>query len=65
MSIGYTAGTTATIDVTDLIWKTTQLKGFLFTGFAQLALADAYRALLTHLVTGALNPAVDQIFPLA
>ncbi|MFI7061638.1 zinc-binding dehydrogenase [Kribbella sp. NPDC050124] len=65
VSIGYTAGTAATIEVTDLIWKTSQLKGFLFTAFPQSVLADTYRTLLEYLASGALEPAVDRVFPLA
>ncbi|WP_067568215.1 quinone oxidoreductase family protein [Nocardia acidivorans] len=64
VAIGYTAGTTATIEVTDLIWKTAQLRGFLFTAFSQEKLAATYRTLLGHLATGALDPGVDRIYPL-
>ncbi|MEV4394850.1 zinc-binding dehydrogenase [Nonomuraea sp. NPDC049607] len=64
VSIGYTAGTKAAIDVTDLIWKTARLEGFLFTAFAQQELADAYGTLLGHLAAGALRPAIDRIYPL-
>ncbi|WP_344890911.1 zinc-binding dehydrogenase [Actinomadura meridiana] len=49
VSIGYTAGTKAAIDVTDLIWKTARMEGFLFAAFTQEELADAYRTLLGHL----------------
>ncbi|NIH78897.1 quinone oxidoreductase family protein [Amycolatopsis viridis] len=64
VSIGYTAGTKATIDVTDLIWKTAKITGFLFTAFTQQDIADTYRTLLQQLGTGALKPAVDRIYPL-
>ncbi|MFC4909727.1 hypothetical protein [Actinomadura gamaensis] len=40
IGIGYTAGTKAAIDVTDLIWKTARVEGFLFTAFTQQELAD-------------------------
>jgi NADPH:quinone reductase-like Zn-dependent oxidoreductase len=64
VSIGYTAGTQAQINVTDLIWKNAQLKGFLFTLFQQQELAEAYRVLLGHVAAGKLSPTVDQVFPL-
>ena len=59
VSIGYTAGTKAVIDITDLIWKTARLQGFLFTRFTQQELADTYRTLLEHVAAHALKPAID------
>lgn len=64
VSIGYTAGTKAAIDVTDLIWKTARLEGFLFTAFTQQELADTYRTLLEHLAARTIKPAIDRIYPL-
>jgi NADPH:quinone reductase-like Zn-dependent oxidoreductase len=64
VSIGYTAGTKAAIDVTDLIWKTTRLEGFLFTAFTQQEIADTYRTLLGHLAARTIKPAIDQVYPL-
>ncbi|MFI6787873.1 zinc-binding alcohol dehydrogenase family protein [Nonomuraea sp. NPDC050383] len=64
VSIGYTAGTKAAIDVTDLIWKTARLEGFLFTAFTQQELADTYVTLLGHLAEGTLRPATDRVYPL-
>ncbi|WP_242893150.1 quinone oxidoreductase family protein [Actinomadura litoris] len=64
VSIGYTAGRKAAIDVTDLIWKTTRLEGFLFTAFTQQELADTYRTLLEHLAAHEITPAIDRVYPL-
>lgn len=64
VSIGYTAGTKAAIDVTDLIWKTARLEGFLFTAFTQQEVADTYRTLLGHLSAHAIKPAIDGVHPL-
>ncbi|MFC4053675.1 zinc-binding alcohol dehydrogenase family protein [Actinomadura syzygii] len=64
VSIGYTAGTKAAIDVTDLIWKTARLEGFLFTAFTQREIADTYRTLLGHLAARAVEPAIDRVYPL-
>src|SRR5215471_7479406 len=63
VSIGYTAGTKAVIDITDLIWKTARLQGFLFTRFTQQELADTYRTLLEHVAGHALKPAIDLVYP--
>ena len=52
------------IDITDLIWKTARLQGFLFTRFIQQELADTYRTLLEHVAAHALKPAIDQVYPL-
>ncbi|MEV4256318.1 zinc-binding dehydrogenase, partial [Spirillospora sp. NPDC049652] len=64
VSIGYTAGTKAAIDVTDLIWKTARMEGFLFTAFSQQEIADTYRTLLEHLAAHTLRPAIDRVYPL-
>jgi NADPH:quinone reductase-like Zn-dependent oxidoreductase len=64
VSIGYTAGQQARIAVTDLIWKTAQIKGFLFSLFTQPDLVEACRTLLGHLAAGELKPAVDRVYPL-
>ncbi|MFE9104332.1 zinc-binding dehydrogenase [Actinomadura geliboluensis] len=64
VSIGYTAGTKAAIDVTDLIWKTARMEGFLFTAFTQQEVADTYRTLLGHLSAHTIKPAIDGVHPL-
>ncbi|WP_171068760.1 quinone oxidoreductase family protein [Actinomadura geliboluensis] len=64
VSIGYIAGTKAAIDVTDLIWKTARMEGFLFTAFTQQEVADTYRTLLGHLSVRAIKPAIDGVYPL-
>jgi len=64
VSIGYTAGTKAAIDVTDLIWKTARIEGFLFTTFTQPDIVDAYRTLLGHLADHAVRPALDRTYSL-
>src|SRR5262245_35826997 len=64
VSIGYTAGTKAVIDITDLVWKTARLQGFLFTRFTQQELVDTYRTLLEHVAGHALKPALDRVYPL-
>jgi NADPH:quinone reductase len=64
ISIGYTAGTKAVIDITDLVWKTARLQGFLFSTFTQQELADTYRTLLEHVADNALKPVIDRVYPL-
>ncbi|WBB65538.1 zinc-binding dehydrogenase [Micromonospora sp. WMMD812] len=65
ISIGYTAGMQATINVTDLIWKNAHIHGFRFALFTPQQINAADAALLSLLADGALHPSVAQVFPLA
>lgn len=64
MSVGYSGGTKATIDVTDLIWRTAHVHGFMFNLFSTETIRAANEALLDLLVDGRLAPVVARRFPL-
>jgi NADPH:quinone reductase-like Zn-dependent oxidoreductase len=65
VSIGYSGGTQASINVTDLIWKTAHVHGFMFSLFTPAAIAAANRSLLALLADKAIQPVVARTFPLA
>ena len=65
VSIGYSAGTTATIDVTDLIWKNAHIHGFRFGLYTPEQVRTATLKLLDLLAQKEIGPIVDSVFPLA
>ncbi|MET8786789.1 zinc-binding alcohol dehydrogenase family protein [Streptomyces sp. NPDC004589] len=64
VSIGYSAGTLADIDVTDLIWKAARIHGFQFALFTQEQINSTNAELLDLVARKAINPLVDRVFPL-
>ncbi|MER5793704.1 zinc-binding dehydrogenase [Streptomyces sp. NPDC001980] len=64
ISIGYSAGTQADINVTDLIWKAAHVHGFLFALFTQEQVNAANAALLDLVAGKEITPLVDRVFPL-
>ncbi|MFI1821836.1 zinc-binding alcohol dehydrogenase family protein [Lentzea sp. NPDC020367] len=64
ISIGYTAGTRSTIDVTDLIWKNAHIHGFRFALFTAEQINAANAHLLNLLVRKEITPLVDRVFAL-
>jgi len=64
VSVGYSGGMKTTINVTDIIWRTARVVGFMFSMFQPAEIADANRALLDLLARGAFRPAISRTFPL-
>ena len=62
---GYAGGREADVDVTDIFWKAATIRGFSFRLFSQQTVAAANAALLEFLKEGALQPAIDQVFPMS
>jgi NADPH:quinone reductase-like Zn-dependent oxidoreductase len=62
--VGYSGGREATIDVTDLIWKCAQVRGFTFKPgiFSAQTIAAAQKACLDFLAAGALQPTIAKVF---
>src|SRR5712672_3406029 len=60
-TLGYSGGPKTTIDVTDLIWKRASIKSFSLFAQPPAAWADAWKAIVSLLQSGAIKPA----FPLA
>jgi NADPH2:quinone reductase len=65
VSIGYSAGMAATIDVTDLIWKNAHIHGFRFALFTPEQVRAANLRLLDLVARKEISPIVDSVFPLA
>lgn len=64
VSVGYTAGTTAKLEITYLIWKTAQIKGFSFTLFTPQQIRAANERLLDLVARKEITPRVAEVFPL-
>ncbi|EWM10842.1 zinc-binding alcohol dehydrogenase family protein [Kutzneria sp. 744] len=65
ISIGYSAGMTGTINVTDLIWRNAHIHGFRFALFTDEQVAAANVRLLDLLARKEISPITDSVFPLA
>jgi NADPH2:quinone reductase len=64
-TVGFSAGSRATIDVTDLIWKRATIKSFSLFAQPQAALGEAWHTIFPLLQSGAIKPIVAKTFPLA
>ena len=64
-TLGYAAGRKATIDVTNLIWQRASIMSFILFAQPQAAWADAWKAIVSLLQSGAIKPIVAKTFPLA
>jgi len=64
-TLGYSAGRKTTIDVTNLIWKRASIKSFSLFAQPPAAWADAWKAIVSLLQSGAIKPIVAKTFPLA
>jgi NADPH:quinone reductase len=65
VSVGYSGGKEASIDVTDIIWRTARIVGFMFNLFSRETIARANQEILALLADGALHPVLADRFPLA
>jgi NADPH2:quinone reductase len=63
VTVGYSAGRDATIDVTNLIWKSGQIKGFNFLMESAERREQAWQAVSSLLVEKSIRPVIDRIFP--
>ncbi|HXA53149.1 MAG TPA: zinc-binding alcohol dehydrogenase family protein [Candidatus Acidoferrum sp.] len=64
-TLGYSASRTATIDITNLIWKRASIRSFSLFAQPQAAWAEAWSVIVPLLKSGAIKPIVAQTFPLA
>ena len=64
MTLGYSAGRKATIDVTDLIWKRARMAGFSLFAQSPTAIATAWRNIIPLIVNGSVKPIVERVYPL-
>ena len=64
-TLGYSAGRTATIDITDLIWKRATIRSFSLFAQSHSARNEAWKHILRLLQSGEIEPIVAKTFPLA
>lgn len=64
VTLGYPAGTEATVNLLDLIAKATHVVGFSLFVQPPEAIGEAYEVILTLLAEGRVKPLVSQTFPL-
>jgi NADPH:quinone reductase len=63
ITLGYSAGRKATIDLTDLIWKRARMAGFSLFAQSATAIAAAWRDIIPLIVGGSVQPMVDRVYP--
>lgn len=63
ITVGYSAGTKTTIDVTDLIWKRARMVGFSLFAQSPTTIAAAWRDILPLVAGGSVQPIVDRVYP--
>jgi len=61
-TLGYSGGRKTTIDVTNLIWKRASIKSFSLFAQPPAAWADAWKAIVSLLQSGAIKPIVAKTF---
>jgi NADPH:quinone reductase len=64
VTIGYTAGRKASIDVTDLIWKRARMAGFALLVQTPVVKRKAWEQVMALITSGALKPVVARTYPL-
>src|SRR5713226_2560845 len=64
ITLGYSAGRKATIDVTDLIWKRARMAGFSLFAQSPTAIATAWQDVIPLMVTGSVKPIVERVYAL-
>ena len=64
VTLGYTAGRKASIDVTDLIWKRARMFGFLLAAQTAAARLDAWNQVMALIARGTVKPIVEQTYRL-
>ena len=63
-SLGYSAGRTTTIDVTDLIWKRARMNGFALAAQSHSTKAATWATILPLLTSGQVKPIVERTYRL-
>jgi NADPH:quinone reductase len=64
VTIGYTAGRKAAIDVTDLIWKRARMSGFALLVQTPAVKRKAWEQIMALIASGALAPVIARTYPL-
>jgi NADPH:quinone reductase len=64
ITLGYSAGRAATIDLTDLIWKRARMSGFSLFAEPPAMIAAAWKAILPLFASQSVRPVLEKVFPL-
>ncbi|MFF3431478.1 zinc-binding alcohol dehydrogenase family protein [Streptomyces sp. NPDC002602] len=64
VSVGYAGGKQASVNITDIIWRSAHIRGFMFTLFSTQTLIEANTNLFRYLAEGAFHPSIARAFPL-
>jgi NADPH:quinone reductase-like Zn-dependent oxidoreductase len=64
VTLGYSAGRNAEIDVTDLIWKRARMFGFVLAAQPPAVKLEAWRQVMELIARGVVVPAIERIYPL-
>jgi NADPH:quinone reductase len=64
ITLGYSAGRTATIDLTDLIWKRGRISGFSLFAQPTATIAEAWNKVVPLFSSGKVKPALERTYPL-
>lgn len=64
IALGYTAGRTASINVTDLIWKRARMFGFALIDQTRAVKLDAWATITSLIQDGGIAPIVERTYPL-
>jgi NADPH2:quinone reductase len=64
ITLGYSAGRTATIDLTDLIWKRARMSGFSLFAQPQAAIAKAWNTIAPLFASQKVKPVLERAYPL-
>jgi NADPH:quinone reductase len=65
VTLGYTAGRKANIDVTDLIWKRARMLGFALSSQTPTVKREGWDQVMALIARGAIRPIVERTYPLA
>jgi NADPH:quinone reductase len=63
-TLGYSAGRTATIDLTDLIWKRARMSGFSLFAQPPAIIAAAWNTIVPLFASQSVKPALERAYPL-
>jgi NADPH:quinone reductase-like Zn-dependent oxidoreductase len=64
ITLGYSAGRTATIDLTDLIWKRARMSGFSLFAQPQAVIAQAWNTIAPLFASQKVKPVLERAYPL-
>lgn len=65
ITLGYSAGREALVNVTDLIWKGARMSGFSLFAQPPAAIAAAWREIVEFILGGSVKPIVERVYPLS